>query len=239
MLKFVIIRKEESKYLQFAEPSLKRLKQAQTCDIYPTDDKGIAHYYNKGLQAYLNQQITDEDIICFMHQDVSILDPYFTEKLEKVFKIKPEIAALGIAGSSILPESGHWFENPDEVKGQWIQSVGDKTIVMNKGKIGYYDDILTTHKALICVRPFIFKEGLRFDEELKIDYNVTDLCLQILDRGYKIAIADILIHHESEREGNFNIDYFKYKYESMGYKFPITLDQFKNLNNLEGAEIVL
>ena len=49
----------------------------------------------------------------------------------------------------------------------------------------------------------------------------------MLNRGYKIAVADIFLQHKSSRASNGNINILVPKWQEKGFTFPITVDQFK------------
>jgi hypothetical protein len=239
MVKFIIERKNEAHYNQYIQTSLKKLNMVQTCDVYPENNDTLVASWNKGIQAFIDSKISDDDIVCFVHEDVTIADPNFIQKLEMSFKLKPEIGVFGVAGTPNINESCMWFEDVDNIKGQWVQTHNNSTILMGKGKVGFFDEIVAVHKFFMAVRPEILKEGLRFDECFSYDLYNIDFCFQVLERGYKIGVIDILTHHVSSREGNNGIEHLKDKYKEMGYKFPITLDQFKNLDQIQGVEITL
>lgn len=239
MIKFIVLRKDEANYNSYIGKSLRSLNVAQSCDINVLDPKlGISHYINKGIEAFLKTDIKSEDILVFAHEDVNILDPFFIQKLETVFRNKPEIGIVGIAGTTEIDENLVWFKDNKKIYGQWINNFEDKTKVMGVGNVGYFDNIVAIHKCFVAIRLSLIKEGLRFDENLSRDLYMVDLCFQVLDRGYKVAIADILLQHKSIREGNWEAKYVVDKYKNMGYSFPITVDQFK-LDQLEGVSISL
>jgi len=242
MIKFIIRRKHPEEYANYLELSLKKLKLADTCDVHVLPEEetfGYSHSWNRGIDAYINNKLNDDDIVCFCHEDVLILDPNFSQKLEMIFKLKPEVGLVGVTGSSKLPEHGRWFdENFEDLVGQWATNMDNKTIIMGRNRIGYFDDVLVCHKFFIAVRASLLKEGLRFDQCFTFDLYNLDFCLQVLERGFKVAVADILLLHKSQREEESNLDLFNSKYIERGYKIPLTIDQFKK-DQLIGVDISL
>lgn len=243
MIKFIIRRNNEADYNNYIGFSLKKLPLVQTCDIYPDNkdrEKGYPAIWNRGIEAFLTNKISDEDIICLVHEDVSILDPNFAQKLEMSFKLKPEIGVFGIAGSTILPESLKWYEeNHSQIRGQWLQNYNNDSILMSKENVGFFDDTVVLHKFFLAIRVGLLKEGLRFDECFTFDLYNVDFCLQVLERGYKLGVIDIFLKHNSDREGLNGKDFLISKYKEKGYNFPLSLDQFTNLNEIQGVDISL
>lgn len=240
MIKFIVKRRSEAEYNSFLGESLKKYN-LMSCDVTPTNEeqsKGYSFAWNLGIEAFIKSGLDNDDIICFAHEDVTILDPNFSQKLEMIFKLKPEIGLVGVTGSIELPENGFWFGKNSE-RGQWITHNDKQSILMNKGNIGFFDDVVVVHKFFIAIRASLLKEGLRFDECFTNDLYNVDMCLQVLERGFKLSVADIILEHESKREGNVGIDLLISKYKERGYSFPITQDQFKNLNSINGVEVSL
>ena len=63
---------------------------------------------------------------------------------------------------------------------------------------GVHDYLTTIDGCIMFFPKWIFEEGLRFDENL-LDYHFydTDICLQTIERGYKVATIDIIAYHYS------------------------------------------
>jgi len=242
MVKFVVARHDEANYNNYVGFSLNKLRNVPCVDVHNDPNQktnGICQKYNKGIEAYIGAKMDDQDIICFVHEDVKILDPNFSQKLGKVFNAKPEVGLVGVAGGTTLPPNANWFmEPPNTIRGQWIQDHNGQTIHMKKDVIGYYDDVVVVHKFFFAVRGLLFKEGLRFDESFIAHdlYNV-DFGLQVLDRGYKLAVADVLLQHRSSRENNANIQLLNQKWTEKGFKFPLTVDQFSVTAEDSGVEV--
>jgi hypothetical protein len=236
MLKFVVIKNNEGDFNSFIGPSLTSIQQKvqiNMCEVTLTEeekqrDAGYSYGWNRGIQAYVDaKNFEDDDIFIFVHSDVTIIDPNFAQKVETVFKLKQDVGLVGICGSSKIPELTNWYAvDHDLIKGRWIQFTNAKEIIMTKDNIGYYDDVIVVHKFFLAIRGILIKEGLRFDESFTNDLYNIDMGLQVLERGYKVAVADILMKHQSERENNLGLKVFQNKYIEKGFRFPLTLDQF-------------
>jgi translation elongation factor EF-G len=105
---------------------------------------------------------------------------------------------------------------------------------LQKGAIGYFDEIIGIDGCIMITTGKFIKEGLRFDDQTYTgnDFYDLDLCLNVSQMGYKIAVADILIYHASTGRGVFTDDWknakdiFLKKWTDKGFNFPLTRSQF-------------
>jgi GT2 family glycosyltransferase len=252
--KFVIPRMNDITFEKFANPSLKKLStNAQVLQVFDKDKskpENIFQKYNAGIEAASKGGLNDDDIIVFMHEDVGIVDQLFIEKIQLVFSEKKDVGILGIAGAiEVTDKGGWWMTTPDKMRGHLIQGKPESTtgegFHLQKGAIGYFDDLVAIDGCIMVTTGKILKEGLSFDDKTYTDSDFYDIdfCMQVLEKGYKIAVADILIFHQSSGMGVFNEPWkqakekFFKKWEEKGLKLPFTPDQFK-LKQFEDSEIV-
>jgi len=235
--------KDEHKFKMFTEPSMQKIgaQLLQVFDKNSSKPENIFKKYNSGIEAVSqNGGLNDDDIICFIHSDVGIVDNLFREKVELVFSEKPEVAILGIAGAIELTErGGFWMNTPDKMRGHLIQGKdgggqGDG-FHLQKGAIGYFDDLVCVDGCIMITKGKFIKEGLRFDDITYTgnDFYDYDISLRALELGYSVACADILIFHASPGLGVFNESWkeakekFIKKWQDKGYILPFTPNQFK------------
>ena len=244
-IKFCIPRggNDDEKFRIFAEPSMKKLgvQCLQVFDKDPTKPESIFKKYNASIEALIQGGLADDDIICFTHSDVGIIDNLFKEKLDLLFNEKKDVAIVGIAGAVEITERlGWWMTTPDKMRGHLIQGKAGggqgEGFHLQKGAIGYFDDVVCVDGCMMITQGRFIKEGLRFDDQTFVegnDFYDCDICLNALNMGYRIAVADILIFHQSSGMGVFNDawkkngEIFKQKWLNKGYKLPFTSDQFK------------
>lgn len=247
MIKMITSLKEEDTryYKQFLEPSSKKFQlylfQAVTRKGSPTE--GIAKKYNLAIEAmFSNNMAEDNDIIVFINDDIGIVDALFKEKLELIFKEKPDIGVVGVLGSNQISNSIEYWMNPTQfLRGHILQAEENDVTRGNhliKGPIGFYDNIMAVDKCMMAVRAGLLRD-IRFDENIYKNedlYNI-DFCLQILERGYKISIADILIH-QARQPINLSDD-MNWKNERQKtidkwnkYEFPINSNSFKDIEKM-------
>jgi hypothetical protein len=240
--KCIIPRLNDNTFKQFAEPSLKKIG-TQVFQIYDNDKnvhENIFKKYSAGLETVKQNGLNDTDIVILMHEDVFILDNLFKEKIELLFSEKPEVGLVGVVGANELTERGGWWMNgSDKLKGHIIQGQDDggvdKGNHLVKGAIGYFDNVVCVDGCFMITKGEVIKNGLKFDDDIYTgnDFYDCDLCLTVLEMGYKIACADILIFHQSRGMGVFNDawktakDQFINKWNNKSYTLPYTTNQFK------------
>lgn len=239
--KCIIPRHDEQKFKMFAEPSLKKMG-AQVLSVFDQEEgkhENIFKKYNAGIEAAMQSGLQDDDIIVFMHEDVGILDNLFREKVELLFAEKNDVAIVGIAGATELTERGGWWiTTPDKMRGHLIQGKNEGKIGegfhLQKGAIGYFDDVVCVDGCIMITQGRFLKEGISFDDKTYEynDFYDIDFCLRAQEMGYKVAVADVLIYHQSSGMGVFD-DKWKQskeklfeKWKDKGLKLPITRDQF-------------
>lgn len=209
-----------------------------------TEKKNIFQKYNLFFDVIAKEkEFNDEDIIVFCHEDVNIVDDNFIQKLESVFFAKSEIGILGLAGTAQLDEACRWWASPREhLRGHLLQgSPSDNNgrhLVF--GSIGYFNDLVVVDGFFMAARYKVLKEtGVRFDESYNCnDMYDLDICLKMIECGYKICVADILCYHQSEGKGSMKESWelarikFLEKWKSMGIEFPLKIatDKSKIIN---------
>jgi len=249
--KCIIPRLNDEKFQVFAAPSMKKIgvQALQVFEKDPSHPENIFKKYNAGIEAALQNDLQDDDIVVFMHEDVGILDNVFREKVELVFSEKNDVAILGVTGAiEITDRGGWWMTTPDKMRGHLIQGKEGggqgEGFHLQKGAIGYFDDVVCVDGCMMITKGKFLKEGLAFDDKTydSSDFYDIDFCFNAQELGYKIAVADILIYHQSSGMGVFNDPWkeskkrFIEKWKKKGLKLPFTRDQF-NIKEIE-SEIV-
>jgi len=234
-IKVIIPRHNDAKYKMFAEPSTKKIgtQALQVFDKVPGANESIFKKYNAGIEAAMNADLTDDDIVIFMHEDIGMVDNLFKEKIELLFTEKTDVGLVGIAGATELTEKGGWWmTTPDKMRGHLIQGKDGggqgEGFHLVKGPIGYFDDLVAIDGCFMVTKGRFLKEGISFDTETfeHNDFYDIDFGFQFLDKGYKIAVADILIYHQSTGMGVFkdewksSRDKLFEKWKAKGYTMP-------------------
>ncbi|MEM4261035.1 MAG: glycosyltransferase [Candidatus Woesearchaeota archaeon] len=259
IINWLIPRKNDDNWRMFLEPSFRRHGFTKVLQIMdqPGLTENIFKKYNAGIEALFSPQcgvLNDDDICIFCHEDIGIADPFFRQKIEMIFTEKRDIGILGVCGTTEFTEHGGWWMNtPNKLRGHIIQGKDNAPIGegyhLVKGPIGFFDDLVCVDGCFMATTGRFIKEGIRFDMQTfneGNDFYDIDFCFQFLERGYKIAVADILLFHKSSGMGSMteswkvNKDKLIKKWTDKGYKFPIVRNDFKikeNQNNIVEIEI--
>src|SRR5271157_3331377 len=202
MIRVVVAKHSDEIFQKYLMPYLDKLNilAAIVEDSDDIKDESIFSKYNNGINSLVNNGLSANDIVCFIHEDVKILDPDFVEKLEMVFNGKQDVGMLGVVGSSELLETCMWWNSkPEKLRGHIIQENSQTKYHLVKGKIGYFDDMVIVDGLFFAIRGKFLIDGLRFDDKTYqgFDFYDADMCFQVLELGYKVACVDILMEHRS------------------------------------------
>jgi len=238
MIFYVIAVKDDKRLHDYLYPYLQKFN-ATCCFVSntkPDIEESLFLKYNAGINQCIKDGLKHDDVIAFIHEDVKLLDPSFADKALLLFASKPDVGMLGVAGTSMLMDTGGWWHaSPDKLRGHVIQENpegGARHLV--KGPVGFFDDLVAVDGLCFFIRGSLFlnEDQLSFDDKTYEGYHFYDLdtCLQVLEKGYKVACADILVQHRSmgniqhDKVWHANRDKFINKYKK--YKFPLTNKQF-------------
>jgi GT2 family glycosyltransferase len=224
----VVAREDNNTFNTFIAPSIQKHK----LKIYQVGDKqapdGSVHK-NSTCEKYFmcmhglkeKNMIPDDTLFVFVHEDVSIIDNDFVPKVLMTFAEKPDVGVLGVAGvRSILGDPKGLYDPNNAPVGHLIQGVGGKSGTAGKGNyikygdVGYFDNIMAVENSLFVVRGSVFNAGVNFDMQTfpkDMDMYGIDICFQAREKGFKVAVADILIYHHSSRSNGMSDSWKKGK----------------------------
>jgi hypothetical protein len=169
----------------------------------------MAKKYNYAIENIVLKN--NDDNICFRHNDCRVITaPDVCDyKLSKLFD-SHEVGVAGLIGTIALDSVCTWWNGvlraggrPAYASGFIIQGGFDKDgkpiEYPMREHPGTHDYLATVDGCCMFFPKWIFEEGLRFDEKLKgYHFYDTDICLQVLERGYKVSTTEILAKHFSE-----------------------------------------
>lgn len=196
----------------------------------------ISNDYADSIFKKYNYEIPgldDNDIVCFIHPDIKILDLYFEEKIEMIFNLRSDIGLVGIYGTTSFNDQCGWWLNDRKQygRGHIMQHLPNKEPFHMEDRIGFFDDVVSIDGCCFFVRGNVLK-NVKFDEQTFSGYHMydCDYSFSVLESGYKIAVADILVEHKSEGplppEWFENRTIFHEKWSKKGYIFPINTSSF-------------
>lgn len=220
---------DNNNFNKYLKPSINF--KTETNVLLVNGDAGICFKYNEAL-SNIKDQLNDDDIVIFSHDDITIRDEYMPEKLKMFFELKPNIALAGVIGTSKYSKEGGWWHDykHESGKGKIIQGKPDGTKYLMEVCNGMFDDVVLIDGCIMFMRGSIAK-NFRFESDLLTRYHFYDYdtCFQLLNQGYDIGIIDILVEHKSH--GELTDDWytqkeiFQKKWNNLQY--PITKDSFK------------
>jgi hypothetical protein len=200
--------------------------------------KDIFKKYNYALN---NLKFNDDDVIAFIHEDIKILDSDFEKKVEMVFNHRNDIGILGVYGTTSFPEAGGWWlcDRKLHARGHIYQGypgVVEKPFYMSDGSknVGFFDNLTAVDGCCFFMNGKMAKR-YRFDERTFDGFHFydCDTTFSAIQMGYKVAVADILVEHQSEGPlpDNWKKNRIKFlnKWKNIGIKFPVTIKSFMNL----------
>lgn len=162
-------------------------------------DNGICSVYNRGTREANNE------ILCFMHDDVKILTKGWGIKILEAFK-NPFYGLIGIAGSSyktFTPSAWYRSNNAKTLHSNFIQDYK----YSNHQKSHYYQnpgdesfsEVAYIDGVWFCTKREIALE-YPFDDNLLKGFHCYDVDFSLsVNQNYKVVVTyDILIEHRSE-----------------------------------------
>ena len=122
-IKFVVARYENDNFNGFLSESIKNYDH----EFVWNDEAGsIFEKYNIGVSRLIQNGLNDDDIVCFCHADVKILDPDFDEKIKYAFEKIEMLGVAGVIGATELHETaGWWLSDQSLHRGHLMQWVDD------------------------------------------------------------------------------------------------------------------
>ncbi|MGA8611674.1 MAG: glycosyltransferase family A protein [Xanthobacteraceae bacterium] len=173
--------------------------------FFENNTKGLSSCYNLILEA----KAGSDEIVIFAHDDVSIRDTFFQEKIEDAFN-KHGYAVTGVAGTvgyRIGPRLADtpWFNQPQQLLSGWVEhhTTNSSPVMHNIGP--------TLRRCIVLDGLFLAvdmkKAGhIRFDEQFAFHFYDHDFCLSAHEAGLVLGTYNIYLTHKlngSERSEDF------------------------------------
>lgn len=145
------------------------------------------------------------DLLLFLNNDTEIIDPDWLTNLAGVL----QIPGVGVVGPKLLYPDGS-VQHAGIVIG--LEGHASHVFMGVKSDIytpyGYVDwmrNVSAVTGACMMVRRDVFEKVGGFDESLTLAFGDVDLCLRIIDAGYRIVYTpDVqLIHYEGRTRGKY------------------------------------
>ena len=177
----------------------------------------IAKKYNYAIENIILPG--NDPFVCFRHYDTLLVTPYdiINYKLEKLFSDE-KLGICGLIGTIALDRVCTWWNGVLSAGGR--ATYGSGSIIQGgkdeNGKLieypmndhpGVHNYLATVDGCCMFIHKRIFERGIRFDNNLQgYHFYDTDICLQLLEKGYRVSTIDVTVKHFSEGRPpkNFN-----------------------------------
>jgi hypothetical protein len=189
-------RKHNPEFIEYLKIS-SGVKNIEVIEKINTGNKSLSQTYNEILSESKN------DIVVLCHDDIYFDSKKWGEKILKQFQ-KTNYGILGVAGTTLLPESGQWWEDPSKMVGIVNHENEGK-----KWESRYSEDIgIKIQKTVIVDGLFIGINKTRikktFDENVKgFHFYDVDFCFNnFLEKVEVGVVFNIRITHKSIGQTN-------------------------------------
>jgi len=163
--------------------------------VYPNFNQySLPQIYNQALKDYYDDNL----IFVFCHNDIIFKTKDWGKILLARFNANNNFDIIGVAGSTYLPESGRWWEDPSKMVGIVEHTNSLRTWVSNYSEKFYgIRETVLIDGLFMAVNPTTIEH--QFDEDFK-GFHFYDLsfCLPNYLDGNNIGVlTDIRILHKS------------------------------------------
>lgn len=179
----------------------------------------IAEKYNWAIDNIIMK--SNDDVICFRHDDTEFRTPRDIIEAQVRKQWANGAGVCGVIGTIALEGSCQWWTPNRHFNGSGYIIQGgirpkqgpdgkplmaaDGTPIMERYEYpmddhpGVHDYLATIDGCCFWVNKKMFKEGVRFDNNLKgYHFYDTDICCQALERHYKVSTINVVVKHDSE-----------------------------------------
>lgn len=205
-------RKHNPEFIEYLKIS-SGVKNIEVIEKINTGNKSLSQTYNEMLTESKN------NIVVLCHDDIYFDSKKWGEKILKQFQ-KTNYGILGVAGTTLLPESGQWWEDPSKMVGIVNHENEGK-----KWESRYSEDIgIKIQKTVIVDGLFIGIDKTRikktFDENVKgFHFYDVDFCFNnFLEKVEVGVVFNVRITHKSIGQTN----------EQWNENRKLFLENFKN-----------
>ena len=227
MIHYVIARHDRKLFNKHIKKSLPKKRKNYIIDDRK-DLNSMSAKYNEARSQLIANDLKDDDIVIFVHEDVELIDFDFENKVNFYFDKVKDCGVGGVYGTTTWAGGGWWHhDRTKNARGQITQGNGrSDRFVMKENNLN--TRVLLIDGCILMVRGKLLKQ-LPFDTELKGYHHYDNrYCLDtLLTTDFKNYIFNIMVFHKSS--GPLNTDWVtgdsktQYKYTNKGLTLPIDL----------------
>jgi GT2 family glycosyltransferase len=174
--------------------------------FFENNQEGLPTCYNR----ILNEKAGGDEIVIFVHDDVTIGDVFLQEKITEAFDQK-NYAITGLAGTAdfkIRPDPGviSWFQPPAEALSGAVETyLPDGSTIMSA--FGPTPKRCVVLDGLFLAADLRRIGHVRFEEQLAFHFYDLDFCLTAHQAGLSLGTINIYVIHRSG--GHFSSQAFE------------------------------
>jgi len=196
----------------FEDKTLNYLKQIEKKENINIIFEKVDFNWSALNNIAINSINIKNSIILFLNDDIQILDKYFLLKMVQPFVIEK----IGAVGAVLKFPDGQIQHNGIRTDVEWIAS--EIRTLGNNNILNVLRNVSAVTGACFMVRGEIL-DLIKFDENLPVNYNDVDFCLQIRKKGWRIVNNPnaVAIHYHMrtrsfKKPDDWEIDYMKKKW---------------------------
>lgn len=199
MIAFGCATTSEEEYSAYVVPSLDRVAEPDSHLMRRHGYDSIHEPYNEMLAEAA--EFDDLEALVLLHQDLSIEDEEFMEKIRGLLAASPEVAVLGAAGARGIPGLAWW-------EGESFGRIDAPRLVPGGAVLQYGEgshEVDAVDGMLLVLSPWAVRE-LRFDADLAgpLDGYDIDFCLQARAKGARVIATSLSVRHHVPYEEFFD-----------------------------------
>ncbi|HKO96482.1 MAG TPA: glycosyltransferase [Pyrinomonadaceae bacterium] len=188
---------EKSSPLSSSITKLQERSRRVTSQIVYENQEGLSAVYNR----FLNPHRLDK-LIVFVHDDVSIEDLFFVEKLDRAFE---SFDVIGLAGNQ-RPDPKHlsWFDPRQPLSGFVVHPNPEQTAVLDQQTLVVSSYGPTPASCSLLDGCFlavntenVLAAGCSFDEQFDFHFYDLDFCRSCVERNLRLGTWPLWVVHQS------------------------------------------
>ncbi len=192
MLAFGCATTSAEEYFAYAAPTIERVAESDSLIMRRHGFGTIHEPYNEMLAAAGERD--DLEALILLHQDLSIGDPYFAERVRALLAADERVAVIGAAGARNV-RSLAWWEGDDPAGRVESPRLVPGGSVIDHARVNR--EVEAVDGILIVLSAWAVRE-LRFDPAIgPFDGYDVDICLQARSLDRRVVVGDFrdVAHH--------------------------------------------
>ena len=148
------------------------------------------------------------DYLLFIHDDIRFLTQSWGQIIRTSLADK-QVGVVGVVGGHIIDETSYSWTSSGYYSGQVFQVRSGEKTYYDHNRSGLGDSVVALDGMLLGIRKELFEQAhLRWDSNSYRGFHFYDLdiCMQAIQKGFRIAIVPIVLEHYSQ--GTFNTRFY-------------------------------